>query len=54
MKKKITEKQVLLINQKMADIANILLSIEETHIEKKTLINGTETIISFDIEIINI
>ena len=51
MKHNITEKKLILISAYMNNIADILLSVGETHIEKKISINGKETKISFDIDI---
>ena len=51
MKHNITEKKLILISAYMNNIADILLSVGETHIEKKIAINGKETKISFDIDI---
>lgn len=48
--KKLTSDKLMKISLEMENIANILLSAGETHVEKITIINGTEKIISFDIK----
>ena len=50
MKHKLTEKHLALISSYLSNIAYLLLSIGETHAEKKIVINGKEIKLTFDIE----
>lgn len=50
MKHKLTEKHLALISAYLSNIAYLLLSIGETHAEKKIVIKGKELKITFDIK----
>ena len=50
MEHKITNDELMKISLEMDKIACILLSGGKTHVEKSTLINGSEMVISFDIK----